>query len=369
MTVTVLYNKKGVCNMEDVRLIEQLSNANGISGFEDDVLKCVEDKYKEVFNIERDRLKNMYLFRKNHSGNKPVVLLDAHSDEVGFMVQSIKANGLIRFLPIGGWHSQNVPAHKVRIVNNEGKIVKGIVASTPPHFLKAEDRVRLLPMDEMYIDVGATSKDEVVKYLGIEPGAPVIPDVTFEYDENRGIMIGKGFDNRLGCACVIRTLNAIEGLDLPFDVVGGLAAQEEVGTRGSTITARKINPDLAIVFEGTPSDDFKPSEDAQGVLKKGPQIRYRDSSYVANPAWNKFAANWATKEGIPHQKAVRMGGGTNAGKIHLTGEGVPCLVLGVPVRYAHTHYGISSILDFKLTVRLSSLILKKLTEEDMKSFY
>lgn len=355
--------------MEDLKLVERLSNANGISGFEDEVLSIIEEISENRFDVKRDRLKNLYLYRKNHSGDKPVVMLDAHLDEIGFMVQSIRPNGLLRFLPIGGWHSQNVPAHKVRIINREGKVIKGVVASTPPHFMSAADRTRLLGLEEMFIDVGATSKEEVIKYLKIEPGAPIIPDVDFEYDMDRGIMMGKAFDNRLGCAAVISTLISLEGLELPFDVVGALASQEEVGTRGSYITSRTLQPDLAIVFEGTPSDDFKDSHDAQGALKKGPQIRCLDNSYVSNPKWNQFATDLAEKEGIPYQKAVRSGGSTNAGKIHLSGQGVPCLVMGVPVRYAHTHYGISSFLDFKLTVRLANLVLKKITKEEMEQFF
>lgn len=353
--------------MEDLKLIEQLSNANGISGFEDDVNAIVEKYCKDQFKLEKDRLKNLYIQRKNHSGKKPIIMLDAHLDEVGFMVQSIRPNGLLRFLPVGGWHSQNVSAHKVRVINEEGKAIKGVVSSVPPHFMSPEDRKRLVEMDQMFIDVGAINKAEV-KHLGIEPGAPVIPDVAFEYDAERGVMMGKAFDNRLGCAAVLSTLRSIGDIDLSFDVVGALAAQEEVGTRGASMTARTVSPDLAIVFEGTPSDDFMDGDDAQGALKKGPQIRYMDNSYIGNDKFNRFAATLAAKDGIPCQKAVRKGGSTNAGRIHLVGQGVPCLVLGIPVRYAHTHYGISSMLDFKLAVRMAALIIKKISIEEMNLF-
>ena len=354
-------------DINTIKLIEDLSNANGISGFEDEVLEVIRNYGKDFLDIKEDSTRNLFLYRKNHDGNKPVIMLDGHSDEIGFMVQSIKTNGTIKFLAIGGWFSQNVSAHKVRIKNSEGKYITGVVASKPPHFMTQKERTSIVEIIDMVIDVGASSRDEVIEKYKIEPGAPIVPDVDFSFNNENDIMLGKAFDNRLGCACVIEILAKLENEDLPVDIVGAISAQEEVGTRGAAITSKVINPDIAIVFEGTPADDtFRDKYESQGALNKGPQIRHRDVSMIANPRLTKFARDIAKTKNIPFQDAVRSGGGTDAGKIHLSNYGVPTLVMGVPVRYAHTHYGFSSIKDFNDCIKWSVEIIKNVNTDLIK---
>lgn len=355
--------------INSLKLIEELSNANGISGFEDEVLSVIKKYSSDNFKINEDKIRNLYLSRKDNDQNKPVVMLDGHSDEIGFMVKSIRPNGTIRFLTIGGWFSQNVAAHKVRIRNSEGEYITGIVASKPPHFMTDEEKNKLIKIREMVIDVGATSRDEVINTYKIEPGAPIIPDVDFEYNPENDIILGKAFDNRLGCACVIDTMNELIEENLDINLVGSISAQEEVGTRGVVITARTIQPDLAIVFEGTPADDtFRDEYDSQAALNKGPQIRHRDSSIIANPRFVKFARDIARKNNISFQDAVRVSGGNDGGKITLSNSGVPTIVLGVPVRYAHTSYGFSSYRDYQNTIKWSVEIIKNITPDIIESF-
>lgn len=348
--------------MNRINFIEALSNANGISGFEDEVLDVIRVYAGEKFKISEDKMRNLVIYQDSHDETKPSIMLDGHSDEVGFMVQSIQQNGLIRFLAIGGWFSQNVNAHKVRIRNSEGKYITGIVASKPPHFMTPSERTTIVQIEDMLIDVGSTSYEETINLFKIEAGAPIVPDVAFEYKSESGIMIGKAFDNRLGCALVLEVMKSLEGLDLPFNVVGAISSQEEIGTRGSVLTSRKINPQVSIVFEGTPADDsHRGPYEAQGVVKKGTQIRHRDNSMIGNPRFIKFARDIAKSKGHKFQDAIRKGGGTDAGKVHLNAEGVPTLVFGVPVRYAHTHYGISSLEDFNTTVAFACDIIKDLS--------
>jgi len=353
--------------IDSIKFIKELSNANGISGFEDEVVEVIKG-YTKDYNVVEDSYRNLFIHRKDNSGDKPIVMLDGHSDEVGFMVKSINGNGTIKFLPIGGWFSQNVSANKVRIKNSEGKYITGIVASKPPHFMTAKERTTIIEIEDMVIDVGASSYDEVIENYKIEPGNPIVPDVDFSYDEENDIMLGKAFDNRLGCGCVVETMNSLMNVSLDVEVVGAISAQEEVGTRGATITARRINPDVAIVFEGTPGDDtFRDKYDSQSAIKKGPQIRHRDSSIVANPRFIKFARDIAKKLDIPFQDAVRVGGGTDAGKISIANYGVPTIVIGIPVRYVHTHYGFSALKDYKLAIEWASEIIKHLNKEVIES--
>lgn len=352
--------------MVNIKAIEQLSNAFGPSGFEDDVVKVIE-KYSTGLEIEVDSMNNVYSRLKSNSGNRPIIMLDCHLDEVGFMVQAITAKGLISFLPLGGWVTTNIPAHPVLIQNSKGEFIKGITTSRPPHFMKEADRDKKLVLDDIYIDVGAVSREEVLNDFFIEPGNAVVPDVNFYYNRHNGVMLGKAFDNRMGCLCVIEVMQRLKEEKLNVDVIGAYAAQEEVGTRGAEVTARMVKPDLAIVFEGSPADDVYYDEfTAQGCLKKGTQIRHLDSSIVSNPHFIKFAKEIAKEKNISYQSAVRARGGTNAGKIHISNKGVPTLVLGIPARYAHTHYCYSSEFDINATVELAVEVLKNLTNDKIK---
>jgi putative aminopeptidase FrvX len=354
--------------MTDIKLIEALSNAPGAPGFEDEVIDVVL-KYKGSLKAKKDSLKNLYLYPKNYDASKPTLMLDAHLDEVGFIVSYIDHNGLLGIEMLGRWEWYNVSAHLFKVRNRDGQYIKGIVGSKPPHFLTPEERDNGLTMKDMKLDIGATSREEVMDTFGIEVGAPIVPDVTFDYNDKNQTMLGKAFDNRLGCAAVIETLKALENEDLPVNVVGALAAQEEVGLRGATVTARRVDPQLAIVFEGTPSDDYaKPVELSQARMGHGPQIRHKDSSYIANEEWISLANKVSKTHAIPVQHAVREGGGTNAGRIHLNNLGVPVLVLGVPSRYAHTHHLFASFEDFNHTVQLAAESIKAIDQSFLDKF-
>jgi len=352
---------------KQLKFIEDLSNANGAPGFEDDVVKVIRDYVGDTFRLEEDKMRNLVIYPKNYDESKPTLMLDGHSDEVAFMVQSIQANGLIKFIALGGWFSQNVGAHKVRVRNTEGDYITGIVASKPPHFMSPKERTQIVELPSMLIDVGASSYDEVVEVFKIEPGAPIVPHAIFEYIEANEVMIGKAFDNRLGCALVVETMLAVNDLELDVNVVGAISSQEEIGTRGSQMTAKIIKPDVAIVFEGTPADDsHRGPYEAQGVLKKGTQIRHRDNSMVGNPHFIKYARDLAKACNFKFQDAIRQGGGTDAGKIHLSEKAVPTLVFGVPVRYVHTHFGFAAYEDFKTTLEFSIGIIKDIDSEKIE---
>ncbi len=353
--------------MTNIKAIEDLSNAFGPSGFEEDVVKVIR-KYSKEMDVSVDSMNNVYSSLKGNKGKRVTIMLDAHSDEVGFMVQSVMSNGLIKFLPLGGWITTNIPAHEVVIRNSKGEYIKGVTTSRPPHFMSEADREKKLMLEDIFIDVGATSRNEVIEDFGIEAGDPIAPDVTFRYNEKNGVVMGKAFDNRMGCLCIIETLERLKSEVLELDVVGAFAAQEEVGTRGAEVTSRVVKPDLAIVFEGSPADDLYYDEfAAQGSLKKGAQIRHLDKSMVSNPYFIRFAKELAKAKEIPFQAAVRAQGGTNAGKIHLSNSGVPTLVLGIPARFAHTHYCYSAVADMNATVDLAVEVIKNLTPEKIKA--
>ena len=352
-----------------LEMIAAISNANGVSGFEEEVAAVIRPYAETVGETCVDRMRNVFIRRFENNGKRPVVQLDAHSDEVGFMVQAICPNGTLRIIPIGGWVPSNIPAHQVWVRNNEGKYIPGLTASKPPHFMTEAERRSPLEMSHITIDIGATSAEEAVRDFGIRIGEPVSPDVSFTYDETHDLMVGKAFDCRVGCAAILKTLHELKGEELNVDIVGACAAQEEVGVRGATITANVIKPDIAIVFEGCPADDtvVEPYM-VQTAIKRGPMLRHIDAKMITNPRYQRYALGLAEELGIPVQDAVRASGATNGSAIHLSGAGVPVIVIGIPVRYAHTHYGISAYSDFDNAVKLACALLRRFDRELIYSF-
>lgn len=231
-----------------LEMIAAISNANGASGFEDDVVAAIRPYAEGLGEVTEDRMRNLYIRRKENSGKRPVVQLDAHSDEVGFMVQAVCPNGTLRIIPLGGWVSSNIPAHKVWVRNRFGDYIPGLTASKPPHFMTEQERRTPLEIKDITVDVGAVSREEAIEKFGIRIGEPVVPDVTFTYSETTDLMVGKSFDCRLGCAAIVKTMHALAGQELNVDIVGACAAQEEVGVRGATVTSQVVKPDIAIVL-------------------------------------------------------------------------------------------------------------------------
>ena len=193
--------------MNDIQLIEKLSQARGASGFEDEVIKIARDYCKDFCDFEEDSMRNLYIRPHYNKGNRPYILLDAHSDEVGFMVQAIKPDGTLRFIPIGGWNEKALPSSKVQIYTKTGYI-SGVIAAVPPHFLSADQRNAPVSYDNLTIDIGACSAKEAEEF-GVEIGAPVVPLTMFENDEKHGILQGKAFDDRLGVAAMLKCLKLL----------------------------------------------------------------------------------------------------------------------------------------------------------------
>ncbi len=355
--------------MLNLKLIGDLSDAFGPSGFEDDVAKIVIENAGN-YPVKKDHMQNVYI---NHDQNakKPVVMLDAHTDEVGLMVQSILPNGLLKIIQIGGWVDSNIPAHLFMIKNSKGELHRAVSTSKPPHFKSKDEQARPLnTYEDIQLDLGVRTREEVFEVFGIEVGDAVMPEVYFDYNEKTGMMLGKAFDCRLGVYCALEVMKRLENKEVPVHVTAALATQEEVGIRGANVTTKVVKPNFAIIFEGTPSDDFYIDKlVAQGRVGEGVQVRHRDLGMVANPRFIKFAKEIAAKKGIKAQFAVRTGGSTNAGTIHLQNEGTPCLVLGVPSRYIHTHYGYAHIDDVKSAIDLAMEIIENMTEEKIQEVF
>lgn len=352
------------------KLIEALSNAKAPSGFEDETVAILREALRDICDFEEDGLRNLFIRRRRNTGSKPMLMLDAHSDEVGFMVHSIRPNGTLRLVGLGGWNKATLPGTRVLVRNRFGEWIPGCIAAKPPHFMSAAEKERMgaAEIRDLSLDIGAASPEEAEKTFGIRIGEPVVPAPHFSTDEKNGLLFGKAFDCRIGCAAMAEVMRRIADEDLNVDVVASLSSQEEVGERGAKAAVNRIRPDIAIVFEGCPADDtFTEPYAIQTALKRGPMLRFMDVSVIINPRYQRFALDLAERKGIAAQASVREGGGNDAAVIQAL-NGAPAIVLGIPVRYIHTPTCIASVFDYEETVRLAMEVIRTLDDTLIKNF-
>ena len=353
--------------MNEIERIKALSNAFGASGFEDDVIDIARKTISAACIVQEDSMRNLHVrFQEQKQGVR--IHLDAHSDEVGFIVQAISPNGLLHFLPLGGWDPKNIVSHKVWIRNQDHVLIEGVVCSKPVHFMKDHEANDRITFDDLRIDVGACSAAEVQEDYRIGIGAPVVPAVECTYDDRHQTFIGKAMDCRIGCAALLQTLQELDPTG-NNQVDATFTSQEEVGERGMMCAIHQIEADVVICFEGCPADDtFSEPYMVQSGLKKGPMLRHFDRSMITHPRFQRYALDLAQRYQIPVQESVRKGGGTNGGITHTAYQGLPTIVIGIPVRYAHASYGITAWKDYRKAIELVKHIINDITKEDLAKF-
>ncbi|MDP2644133.1 MAG: M42 family metallopeptidase [Desulfobacterales bacterium] len=349
-------------------LLEQLSNASGTPGNEADVRAIIRQHLDGLVGFSHDRLGSL-VCRKQGSKESPLLMLAGHMDETGFIVRYLTNEGFVKFHPLGSWWEHTLLAQQVTIRTAKGDI-PGIIGAKPVHHLKEVERKNMLDIEAMFIDVGAGSKREAMEEFGISPGDPIVPRTALTTLRNPRFLSGKAFDNRVGVALFVDALKTLGAQEHPNTICGVGTVQEEIGTRGAETAAHQVNPDIAVVLEGSPADDFPDSkaQEAQGVLGKGPQIRLFDPTMITNRKFSQFVIETARACRLPYQVAVRTSGGTDAKPIHLHRTGVPTIVLGVPIRYAHSHVGILNLDDYEHTLQLLIELLKRLDAKTVASF-
>ena len=345
-------------------LLARLAEARGISGYEGAVREIVEEELREhVDEIRTDKLGNLIASK---SGKSPSVMIAAHLDEIGLMVKHIEPEGFLRFSTIGGWFDQTLLNQRVVLQpqpeGEGGDIVYGVIGSKPPHRMKKEEREKVIKAEDMFIDIGAKSEEEVSK-LGITIGTPVIIDRQFTPLINDRVTC-KAFDNRSGVAVMIEALRRV---NTEFEVYAVGTVQEEVGLKGARTSAFELNPDVAIAIDtdiagGHPGIEKK---DTTVELDKGPVITVSDASgrgIITPPAVLKWLKDTASRYNIPYQLSVSEGGTTDATAIHLTRSGIPTGVIGVPTRYIHSPVELLSLKDLDKCAELIARALEHVDE-------
>ena len=352
---------------EVVNLMGKLSNAKSPSGFEEETLAVVKEFCEPFADFERNSLMCGFIKPKNFSGTKPVVMLDAHGDEVGLMVKSIHADGTLTFINLGGFSKGSTIGMEVLVRTTEGNWVRGVVGAKPPHFMTPAEREAGLAGMELKIDVGATSKQEAIEKFHMGVGEPVCPATTFHYQPEQRMMFGKAFDCRAGVTAMLLALRELSKKDLPFDVVASISSMEEVGERGVAAAVRTFQPKLAFMFEGCPADDtFQQADDIQAALHKGPMFRYFDCCMITNPRYQRYVLATAREHGLKVQTSVREGGGTDGGPAHMLD--VPSVVAGVPCRYVHAGCAICALDDIEEAAKVCVAVAESLTPDTAESF-
>ena len=341
------------------KMLKELTEASGVSGYEKEIRDVIRGYLKTAGQLSQDKLGSL-ICKKKGTSEGPKVVVAGHMDEVGFMVKYITDDGFIRFTPLGGWWDQVLLAQRVVIKTTKGNVT-GIIGAKPPHVMNAEERKKLVEKKEMYIDIGASSRDEVDK-AGVRVGDPIVPASDFEILAGGKTYLAKAFDDRIGCAMIISVLEQLNDGKHPNTIYGIATAQEEVGSRGAKTSIDAINPDVAIILEVEISGDvpgIKP-EEAPVKMGKGPSILAYDAGMIPNLKLRDLIIDTAKANKINLQVAAMEGGGTDGDMIHLHRSGVPTIVLSVPTRHIHSHASIIHRQDFDDTVKLAVALVRKL---------
>ena len=345
--------------MKVVEILEELSNANGVTGREDEVRNIIKNLMNPFADeIREDKLGNLIAFKKGKA-DAPTIMIAAHMDEVGLMIKNIKKKGFLQFTKIGGIDDRVILAQKVIVQTDKG-LLPGVIGSKPVHIQKEEEKKKVIDSDKLFIDVGARDKEEVEK-MGVQVGDVVSFDTKFTQIGN-GVVLGKAFDDRVGCTVMVETFRKLENIDCNVYAVGTI--QEEVGLRGATIAAFQIEPDIGIALDSTVAGDMPGigEGDAPAKMGEGPVLTVADAGLIAHPKVLRLLIDSAKENKIVYQLETGIRGATDAARIALSREGVPSGVISVAARYIHSPSGIVDISDIEKAVQLTTATIKNVSK-------
>ncbi len=336
--------------MENVELIEKLSNAFGVSGSEKEVREILKNELKGFADkIETDFMGNLFVMKNMHAAG-PKIMLNAHMDEVGLIIDYIEENGFLRFKKVGGIDDRLLPGKRVLVGKEK---ISGVIGIKAIHLQDKEEEKRAIPSKNLVIDIGASSKEEAEKVA--PPGSSVAFKTSFQ-KLGKGRYIGKAFDDRLGCAIVAELFK--ENFKNP--VIAFFSVQEETGLWGAAIGAYKYSPDISITVEGTISADLPGVKDHLKCteLGKGPVITIKDSGTITDNKLREKLVSIAKKRKIPHQFKKLLAGGTDSYRIQTAKGGAKVLTVAVPVRYIHSPVSLFHEEDYDNTLKLLKSFVK-----------
>lgn len=350
-----------------INLLKELTEAHGVPGYESPIRAVLRKHLKPLGELSEDKLGNL-ICEKQGNSKTPRVMLAGHMDEIGFMVKHVTKEGFLKFLPLGGWFDQVLLGQRVIVKTRQGDVV-GVIGAKPPHMLSAEERQKVVQKKDMYIDIGATSQEQVEE-IGVRLGDPVIPRADFVPLASGDTFMSKAFDDRVGTALLVSALRELQEQEHPNTVIGAATVQEEVGLRGAKTSSWSANPDLAIILEVDIAGDvpgIKP-EESSIELGAGPSLLLYDARMIPNLKLRDYVIDTAQELDIPVQLSYVEGGATDGGMIHLHKTGVPTVVLSVASRHIHSDSSIIHRSDYDNAVKLLVALLERLDEDTVKGF-
>jgi len=342
------------------QLLQELTEAHGVPGYEAEVRALVRRYLEPLGDIEQDRIGSL-VCRQGETG--PRVMLAGHMDEIGFMVHYVTKEGFLRFLPLGGWWDQVLLGQRVVVKTHKGDL-PGVIGAKPPHLLPPDERKKVVEKKDMYIDIGATSKEEVEE-AGVRLGDPVVPATVFQVLASGRAYISKAFDDRVGVALMVDALHHFSQAPHPNVLYGVATVMEEVGTRGARTSAEVVSPEVAIVLESDICGDVPGIEPEESDVKLGggPSLLLLDARMIPNLRLRDLVIETAKELEIPLQFSTMPRGATDGSQIHLHRVGVPTVVLTVPARHIHSHAAIIHRDDYDRALQLLVAVVEKLDAE------
>ncbi len=334
-------------------MLKKLTESFGVSGYEMPVADVIYNEVKDFCtDISFDNMGNLKAFKKSKSADAKKVLLSAHTDEVGLIITDITDDGYFRFAAVGGIDPGVMIAQRVRVNG-----YNGVISLKAVHLTTAEERKQKLSEDKLYIDIGAKDKSEAMKVA--KRGDYCVFDS--DYVEFGNQIKAKALDDRVGCAIMIEALKK----DWNVDLYCNFTVQEEVGLRGARVATRGINPDYAVVIEGTTCNDLPGVDSNLQVTKSGngPAISILDSASRGNAELIELLKSSAEKHGIPYQFKASTAGGNDAGSICITDGGIKTASLSVPCRYIHSPVCVMNKSDFENCGRLIEAFLEDMGKD------
>lgn len=332
--------------------LKVLCGINGISGDEEAVARYICSRLDGFAEYKLDKLGNIIAFKKGKRSSGKRVMVSAHMDEVGMIVNYINSNGTIKVSPVGGVDPRVVFGRRVEIGRSR---ICGAAGGKAVHNLTAEERRRSVPFDKMTIDIGTESREETQKLVSLGDSVCFQSEFT---EFGNGLITGKAIDDRAGCAIMLRLIRQ----ELEYDTYFTFTVQEEIGLRGSSCAAYTVDPDFAVVLEATTAADVPTASAEKRVctLKGGPVVSFMDRHTIYDKELYTLAFKTAEEIGIPCQTKTMVAGGNDAGAIHLSRSGVRTAAISLPCRYLHSPYCVIAREDFENAYLLAGNLIDRI---------
>jgi endoglucanase len=341
----------------NITLLRKLSNAYGPPGYEDEAREILRTELEGVADETKvDKLGNIIFWHRGKKDN-PLIMLAAHTDEVGFLVRYIEDQGYLR-LHSWGVVPNILPGQRLIFRGKKGDL-RGIIGTKPPHIMSEEDRKKPVILDDLFVDIGTCTREEAITRGAFE-GMTGVFDVEF-LELGDDYIRGKALDDRAGCYVMAEVFKSLK--KSPYNIVAVGTVQEEVGLRGSKTAAYQVDPDYGLALEGTFAVDMPGMAPHMipASLKKGPVVTIADASIIAHPKVLKAITDAAEERKIPYQFKKIPSGGTDAGSIHLTKGGIPSGTIAVPCRYIHGPASITTVEDIENTIKLVEAFIERIS--------